>query len=465
MSAPTELKIQKAVAHAHDNCERYLKGFSDLLRIPSVSTDPAYAEEVGRAAGWLVAEMERIGLANCQAMPSDGHPVVYGEWLEAGDDCPTVMVYAHYDVQPVGPLELWASPPFEPTVREGKLFARGAIDDKCGAYINLKAFESMFETSGSLPLNIKVFFEGEEEAASPTTGAFIAQNRDLLGADLLLVSDGGSWPDQPLCATSARGIVAGEVLVTGPKRDLHSGSYGGFVHNPTHLVAEIIAAFHDAEGRIQIPGYYDDVRPVEPVIAEQLRTLESVAIPKYRAASGVRAFWGVPKFSILERGTVQPTLDVNGIYGGYQGEGGMTIIPARAGFKVSMRTVADQDSDDIAAKFRDFVMSFTRPTLDISVQVQDRSWPAGLLHQGPEVEALQRAYLATWGKEALLFRHGGSIPVLGIFQRELDIPLLDFGLGVGDNGHAPNEYMDLDYFLRGVDTAIHLYHYLADPGV
>jgi acetylornithine deacetylase/succinyl-diaminopimelate desuccinylase-like protein len=380
--------------------------------------------------------------------------------LEAGEDKPTLLVYAHYDTQPVDPLDLWDSPPFEPVVRDGKLYARGVIDNKCGAYINLKAFESMLETAGRLPVNVKCFFEGEEESGSPSMAAFIARHRDTLAADLFILSDGGSLADQPKCLTSTRGHLSAEVKVIGPKRDLHSGSYGGFVHNPAHLVGKIVAAFHDEDGRIQIPGFYDDVRPATPAVLAQLEAVAPVMIPHFEEQSGVKAFWGVPEYGILERGTAQPTLDVNGLYGGYQGPGGKTIILASAGFKVSCRLVADQDPEDIARKLKDFVLSFACPTLDIEVEIQGGSWAAELLHDGPEIEVLQKAYRATWGQEAMLYREGGSVPVLGMFHRELGMPMIQVAYGVGDNGHAPNEYMTLEFFPRGIELAIHFYEYL-----
>jgi acetylornithine deacetylase/succinyl-diaminopimelate desuccinylase-like protein len=465
MTENTERTIEHAIGYARQNELAFLEGFQELLRIPSVSADPAYKGDVQRAAEWLVGEMDRIGLKNCQALPSAGHPVAYGEWLEAGDDRPTLLVYAHYDVQPVDPLDRWDSPPFEPAVRDGNLYARGVIDNKCGAYINLKAFESFLETAGRLPVNVKLFFEGEEESGSPSMGAFIARHRDLLAADLLILSDGGSLPDQPKCLTSTRGIVDGEVTVSGPKRDLHSGTYGGFVHNPVHLVAQIIAAFHDEEGRVQIPGFYEAVLPAGPAVQEQLKAMEPVLLPEYESKSGVKAFWGIPEYEVLERGTAQPTLDVNGIYGGYQGVGGMTIIPASAGFKVSMRLVADQDPDNVSGRFEEFVRSFACPSLDVEVRMDPGSWPAELLHEGPEIDVLQRAYRATWGQEALLYREGGSVPVLGMFHRELGMPMMQLAFGVGDNGHAPNEYLRLEYFPRGIDLAIHFYQYLGDAAL
>ena len=462
MTAQFGESISSAVDYARANEGSFIEQFKEVLRIPSIGADPAYREGVRQTADWLVDEMSRLGFSNCQTLPSQGHPVAYGEWLKAGDDKPTVLVYAHYDVQPVVPLELWESPPFEPEIRDGKLYARGVIDNKCGAFINLKVFESILETTGSLPVNIKVFFEGEEESGSPSMEALIAQHRDLLAADLLICSDGGNLPDQPKCLASTRGIVTGEVTVRGPKRDLHSGSYGGFVHNPGHLVGKIIAAFHDDQGRIQLPGYYDDVKDLTPVMREQLRQSEPVLLPNFKERSGVNEFWGVPEYSIMERATGRPTLDVNGITCGYQGEGGMTIIPAQASFKVSMRLVADQDPAEMARKLEEFVMSFACPSLDIEVEVFAKGWAAELLQEGPEIEALQKAFRTTWGQEAMLDREGGTVPILGMFYRELGMPMIQFGYGVGDNGHAPNEYFDLDFFTKGIETGIHFYHYLAE---
>ena len=462
MTKETHTPIKKSIEHAHDNHEAYLNGFKELLSIPSISTDPAYKEEVRRAADWIVAETERIGLKNCRAIPSGGHPVVYGEWLEAGDDKPTILVYAHYDVQPVDPLELWDSPPFEPTIRDGRIYARGVIDDKAGVYVNLKALESILTATGELPVNVKVFFEGEEESGSINMEPFVKQHKDLLKADLLILSDASHLEDQPMMITSMRGIVDGEVVVTGPRRDLHSGTFGGIVHNPIHHVAEIIASFHDEDGRIQVPGFYDNVRPLSPNQLEEQKRQEDVRRKVLEEQSGVSNFWGTSDYSLLERATAQPTCDVNGVYGGYQGPGGKTVIPARAGFKVSMRLVADQDPDDISRKFEAFMKGFEVDTLAIELTMHQGSWPTQLFAEGPEVEAVQEAFMATWGKQAMLYRSGGSVPIMALFQRELDLPIITLSMGTGDNGHSPNEYFVLDHFSRNIDLAIHAYHYLAD---
>jgi len=454
--------IEQSTAYAHENSDRYLEQFKELLRIPSISTDPAHKMGVTKAADWIVTEMHRIGLRNAQVIPTAGHPVVYGEWLEAGEQSPTILFYAHYDVQPVDPLELWESPPFEPEIRGGKLYARGVIDNKCGVVVNLKAVESILETIGKLPVNLKFIFEGEEESGSPSMEPFVKAHKDLLGADLLVSSDGGSYDkDLPKVFSSLRGLVSAEVGVTGPVIDLHSGSYGGVVHNPAHMAARIIAEARDNQGRIQIPGFYDDVQPLSTAQLEELNEQEAYILAQAKQETGREVFWGIPEYTFLERQTAQPTLDVNGLYSGYQGAGSKTIIPSKAGFKVSMRLVANQDPDDIAAKFTAYVNSFSSDTLDIQVDITSQCWPVEALFDGPWIEAVQRAFEATWGKRALLYRQGGSIPIMGMMQRELGVPITNFGYGNGGNGHAPNEFYRLEHFYRGIDSAIHFYHYIA----
>ena len=455
--------IERSVAYAHEHSDRSLGRFMELLRIPSISTDPAHKQDVAEAAGWIVAEMQRIGLSSARVISTAGHPVVYGEWLGAGAEAPTILFYAHYDVQPVDPLELWDSPPFEPAIRQGKLYARGVIDNKCGVVVNLLAVESILNAAGELPVNLKFIFEGEEESGSPSMEPFVKAHKDMLRADLLVSSDGGSYDkDLPKVFTSLRGLVSAEVQITGPVRDLHSGSYGGVVHNPAHMAARIIAAAHDDYGRIQVPGFYDDVRPLSAAQLEELKEQEAYILSQARQETGRGVFWGVPEYAFMERQTAQPTLDVNGMYSGYQGAGTKTIIPSRAGFKVSMRLVADQDPLDIAEKFKAFIEGFSTDTLDIQVQVTSEGWPVEALFDGPCIDAVQQAFQATWGRPALLYRQGGSIPIMGIFQRELGLPITNFGYGNGGNGHAPNEFYRLEHFYRGIDSAIHFYHYIAD---
>lgn len=458
----TDIMITQAMQHARAHYDAYLERFKEFLRIPSIGGDPACDQDVQRAADWIVAELKRLGFQKCAAMSGAQHPVVYGEWLDAGKDKPTVLVYAHYDVQPVDPLTLWVSPPFEPTIRDNKLYARGVIDDKCGVYVHLKTFESLLATAGKLPVNIKLFFEGSEESGSGGMDAFIHAHKDLLSADFLLVSDGGNPPDQPTNFYSSRGIITAEVMVTGPQFDVHSGALGGIVQNPIHLASKIIAACHDHNGHIQIPGFYDNVVGLTEKERDYCLQDEAERIERMRTTFGDFKIWGEPGYTFDERRTARPTLDVNGVYGGYQGPGDKTIIPAKAGFKVSMRLVKDQDPDDIARKFVEYVKSFACETADIDVEVTSKSYPALLMYDSHEIEVLNRAYMAVWGKPAHMMREGGSVPVLGIFQRDLHMPMTSLGFGTGGNGHSPNEYMRLEYFQKGIDTAIHFFCYLGE---
>lgn len=454
--------LSASLDFAHQHTTAFIEQYKELLRIPSIGTDPAHREDVLQAAEWIADEMKHVGVENVRIMPTDGQPAVYGDWLHAGEDAPTALLYAHYDVQPVDPLDLWVTPPFEPVIRDGKLYARGAIDDKAGVFLHLKAFESVLAATGSLPVNVKFIFEGEEESGSPTMAPFVEAHQDLLAADVAVISDGGSSDERPLMMASVRGIVAAEVRVRGPARDLHSGSFGGVVHNPTHMVGKMVAALHDDEGRIQIPGFYDDVAPISEAQQALIEADEPRAIERAREETGLDTFWGVPGYSYLERATAQPTCDVNGIFGGYQGIGTKTVLPAEAGFKVSMRLVDNQDPGDIGEKFTAFVNSFACDTLEIEPQILSSGWPAETLISGPIAEAVIDAYTATWGHEPRMDRSGGSVPIIGMLQHILDVPVVSMGLAHGTNGHSPNEYFDLAYFDVNIDTAIHFLFNLAE---
>jgi len=459
----TEKPIAQSIDYAHTNQERHLQKFHEFLRIPSISTDAAYAHEVQRAADWVVAELERLGFDNCETIPTDGLPVVYGEWLKAGDDKPTIIVYAHYDVQPVDPLDLWQSPPFEPELRDGKLYARGSVDDKSGVWGNLIAFESILNATGTLPVNIKVFFEGEEECGSPSMEPFIKANLDRLSADLLVVSDGGCMPPEPQISYALRGIIAADVTVTGPRHDFHSGLGGGVVHNPIHMAAKIIASFHDEQGRILVPGAYDGVIPLTEDERQKFDADEAKTIEAIQQTMGDFRVWGEPEYNFVERMTARTSLDVNGVYGGYQGDGVKTIIPSQAGFKITMRLAPGQDPAHIAKKLEAHVMRFASDTVNVQIKIgKQAGWPALLLRDGPVIDALNRAYQAGWGKAIDFTRTGGSIPIVGMFQSEMKLPITFMGFGTGSLVHAPNEHLLLDYFHKNVDTAIHFYHYLAD---
>jgi acetylornithine deacetylase/succinyl-diaminopimelate desuccinylase-like protein len=453
--------LTNALGWARTHTEQALAQYEELLRIPSISNEPDHAADMQRNADWLIAELARIGMEGSRTLPNNGWPMVYAEWLNAGEDKPTVLIYAHYDVMPVGPLEEWISPPFEPTRRDGRIYARGAVDDKCGVSITLAALEAMFTANGQLPINIKILFDGAEECGSPGIADFVAANLAVLAADLLIISDGGGQPGQPLIMAGVRGTVSAEVLVYGPQRDLHSGAFGGVVHNPVHLVGKIIASFHDEQGRIAIPGFYDTVRALTPAEDAIVAAAAPLLLQRAQDEAGLQIFWGeaVAPFGVRAMGL--PTCDVNGVWGGYQGPGGKTIIPAQAGFKVSMRIVADQHPDQIMRLFADHVHRFAVDTLRIEVIGSTANWHATLLHEGPVIEVLQNAYRSAWGVPARFYRAGGCVPLIGVMQRTLGLPIMDLGYGVGENGHAANEYMEIEYFQRGIETALHFFYGLS----
>jgi acetylornithine deacetylase/succinyl-diaminopimelate desuccinylase-like protein len=458
----TNEKIKIAIDYAHDQSNSYIEGFHDFLRMPSVSTDPKYKADLERCADWVVAEMSRIGFNNSRKIETEGQPVVYGEWLEAGDNAPTLLVYAHYDVQPIDPIELWDTDPFEPTMHDGKLYARGVIDDKCGVWINLKAFESMFQTEGKLPVNVKLFFEGEEECGSPNMEPFVKANKELLAADALILCDGDFSGVNPKQSYSARGVVAAQVTITGPDHDLHSGAWGGAVHNPLHHASKIIASFHDDEGRIAIQNFYDSVKKLSDNEYQAMMDVWEQNGEDSKKEAGVDTFWGGAVAPMPERLTALPTLDINGLWGGYQDSGVKTIIPSKAEFKVTMRTVADMNPADVAQLFTDHVMSFAVDTLEIDVKILVEAFPFTMQFEGALIDAAQDAYQTILGKTATLVRGGGSVPIGGMLQNELNMEILSFGFGSGANVHSPNEYMNFEDFQKAMDTAIHFYYKVAD---
>jgi acetylornithine deacetylase/succinyl-diaminopimelate desuccinylase-like protein len=456
--------LANALDHARAHRERYLAQLIEFLRIPSISTLSEHKPDIERAAWWLAADMERAGLERVQVMPTAGNPVVYGEWLHVGEGAPTILIYGHYDVQPVDPIGLWDSPPFEAQIRDGLIYARGASDNKAQMFSHVKAIESMLSSSGALPINVKLCFDGEEEVGSPNLEPFVRAHTELLAADAVVISDGPMIEEgQPSIDYALRGIVTVEMRVTGPRRDLHSGSYGGSVHNPAQVVAEIIAALHDKDGRVAVPGFYDRVTPLSEEERELLSRVP-YAQEQWQAETGVTVPWGEPGYTLFERMTARPTLEVNGMWGGFTGEGFKTIIPREAGAKISMRLVAAQDPQEIAQFFADYVKYLAPPTVQIDVTTTAGAAAAVTPYNSQWIRAAARAYDAVWGVPAVLGRGGGSLPIVATFQKELNAPFVLMPFGLDDNRHSPNEHYHVDYFYRGIETAIHYQHFLLEEG-
>ncbi|HEX5498585.1 MAG TPA: dipeptidase, partial [Thermomicrobiales bacterium] len=443
-----------ARAYARDNAHRFVEELEDLLRIPSVSTDPAHAVDIQRAAEWLAANLRAIGADNVAVMPTAGYPVVYGEWLGAGPDKPTVLVYGHYDVVPAALEDGWNTPPFEPVVKDGKIYARGATDDKGQLFIHLKAFEA-YQNAGGPPVNLKFLLEGEEEVSSPNLRPFLESHLDLLKADVCVISD-SSMPtiDAPAITHSLRGMTYIELDVAGPRDDLHSGFYGGAVHNPALALVEILSQLHNPDHSIAIPGFYDDVVPLtEAERAEIAKTAMSDA--ELMDATGAPAVWGEAAFTIRERVSARPTLEINGLSSGWTGPGPKTIIPASAMAKISCRLVGNQDPHKIYQNLKDYIEALAPPTVNVNVTLLTTGEPALIDFTIPEMQAAARAYEQGWGATPVFTRGGGSIPIVADIYNLMQMPVVMMGYGLDTDGlHGTNEHFSLEMFQRGIATAI-----------
>jgi acetylornithine deacetylase/succinyl-diaminopimelate desuccinylase-like protein len=447
-----------------DNESRIRDELFELLRIPSVSARSEHNADTARAAEWVARSMRDAGLqANVHRTP--GHPVVVGEWRGAGRNAPTVLAYGHYDVQPAEPLELWESPPFEPTIRSGKIFARGSVDDKGQLFLHVKALEALLRTRGTLPVNVVLLAEGEEEVGSEHLSDFVESHADLLRADAVVISDSAMFaPGLPSILSSLRGLAYFQIDVQGPSTDLHSGSYGGAVVNPAMALARILATMHDGNGRIAIDGFYDKVVDWGDAAREEIRSLP-FEDEHFRVETGAPALGGEATFSTLERLWMRPTCEINGLLSGYTGEGAKTVLPAKAMAKVSCRLVPDQDPQEIERLMRAHVERFTPKGVTVTVTHLHggRPWRANL--DGPLFDAARRALAAAFGREPVITGEGGSIPVVGDFQRILKGPVLLMGFGLpGENAHAPNEWMSEENFTRGLRAVAMLYQQLGARG-
>lgn len=432
------------------NARRFRSGLDEFLRIPSVSAKSEHAPDVARAAEWLARELTTIGVA-AEVIPTAGHPIVLGEWRHAGAEAPTVLIYGHYDVQPPEPLELWTSPAFEPTERDGKLFARGAVDDKGQLWLHVKALEAHLAVRGRLPVNVIVLAEGEEEVGSEHLAEFIAAHAERLAADAVVISDSAMFaPGIPSILFALRGLAYFQIDVQGPASDLHSGMYGGAVVNPAMALARLLATFHDAEGRIAIPGFYDHVREWGPRERDGLRTLPFDE-EQFRVGVGAPALGGEAGRGVLERLWARPTCEVNGLLSGYTGEGAKTVLPARAMAKVSCRLVPDQTPADIEAKLAAHVAAHAPPGVTVTVTHLHGGMPWKAELVGPAFDAAERALTAAFGRAPVFTGEGGSIPVVGDFQRLLGAPVVLMGFGLpGENAHAPDEWIALENVEKGM---------------
>ncbi len=441
--------------------QRFLGELKEFLRIPSVSTQPKHQPDMTRAVNWLCEQLRDVGFPRADVMSTGGHPIVYAEWMAVGPESPTVLIYGHYDVQPPDPVNEWCSPPFQPTLVEDNLFARGASDDKGQLFMHLKALEAFEETVGAPPINVKCIFEGEEEIGSPNLHPFIYEHKDLLAADVVVISDTHILgPDMPSVVYALRGLAYIEVSVSGPERDLHSGIYGGAVHNPVNALCAMIAGLQDKRGRVTVPGFYDKVRDLD---AQERAELSKIPFDReaWLREAGVSCDWGDPAYSIIERTSARPTLDVNGIWGGYIQPGSKTVLPSKANAKISMRLVPDQEPEEIAHLVAEYLKETAPPTVNVEVQELHGGDGAIVRRDSPEMQAAFQAYTKAFGIEPVFVREGGSIPVVATFQKALGIETILMGFGLpDDNVHSPNEKFYVPNFYRGIETLIYFFELL-----
>jgi acetylornithine deacetylase/succinyl-diaminopimelate desuccinylase-like protein len=449
--------MDKIVDFINVNRDRYIDEMKQYLAIPSISALPEHKGDVRKCAEWTAGEMRRIGLQNVRLEETPGHPVVYGEWLGASG-APTILFYGHYDVQPVDPLNLWTSPPFEATIRDGEIYARGSADDKGQVFMHFKAIEAHLKQNGSLPVNMKILIEGEEEVGSANLDHFINSHKDLLKADVVVISDSPMFDRGiPSICYGLRGLAYFQIDLRGSKSDLHSGSFGGAVANPAMVLAQVLAQMKDKGGRVKIDGFYDDVvalRPEERAEWAKLPFNEK----KYKQELGAPKLFGETGYTTLERVWARPTFEVNGLLSGFTGEGAKTVLPAVAMAKVSMRLVPNQDPKKIGELFEEYMKKVTPKTVELKLTRMHGGKPWMTEFDNPFVQAAGRAIEQGFGQRPVFNREGGSIPVVSTFQEELGVPCVLFGVGLPDeNAHAPDEKLDLGNFHNGVIASAYLY--------
>ena len=455
--------MKNIVDFIDSNKERYLNELKEFLSYPSISNDAAHKKDVEKCARYLKQHLEKIGMENAEVYPTAGHPVVYADWLHAGKDKPTALIYGHYDVQPVDPVELWTSPPFEAEVRGENIYARGAADDKGQVMVHLKALEAHLKNNKSLPVNLKIIIEGEEEIGSMHLDDFIIKHKDLLKADVVIISDTAMYDKgYPAIGYALRGLCYMQVELTGPNRDLHSGQFGGAVENPINALAKMITKLKDDKGRILIDGFYDDVLPVSEEERAEFKKLP-FDDNKYMNSLGVAELFGEEGYSTLERLWTRPTLDCNGIWGGFTGEGAKTVLPSKAYAKISMRLVPNQEPDKIERLFTAYIKKIAPKSVKVTVKGLHHGKPAITPIDSKWVKAAYEAMKQAFGKEPVFIREGGSIPIVVTFQDILKAPSVLLGFGLPDeNAHSPDENMNLDNFYNGIKTSSIFYNELAN---
>jgi acetylornithine deacetylase/succinyl-diaminopimelate desuccinylase-like protein len=453
--------MQEIKRYVSDNKQRFLDELFELLRFPSVSANPKFKADMLKTAEYVAGKLKTAGADQVEICSTAGYPIVYAEKI-IDTSLPTVLVYGHYDVQPPDPLDLWKTPPFEPTIRDEKIYARGSCDDKGQFYMHVKAFELMMNTK-TLPCNIKFMIEGEEEVGSSNLGIFVSENKERLKADVVLISDTSMISlEHPSLETGLRGLSYVEVEVTGPDRDLHSGVYGGAVANPATILAKLIASMHDENNHITIPGFYDDVIELTEKEREMLNKAPYIE-SDYKFDLKVDDLWGEKGYTTVERTGTRPTLEVNGIWGGYIGEGAKTVLPSKAFAKISMRLVPNQQSDKITRLFKDYFESIAPKSVKVKVTPHHGGEPVVTPTDSIAYKAAQKAILESFGKEPIPTRGGGSIPIVALFEKELGIKTVLMGFGLdSDNLHSPNEKFDIANFYKGIETIPLFHKYFAE---
>lgn len=453
--------MEKVTQYISDNKERFLKELFELLKIPSVSADSKYKSDVEKAAEFVKANLEKAGAAHVEIIKTKGHPIVYGEHI-IDKNLPTVLVYGHYDVQPPDPIELWTSPPFEPVIKNEKIYARGACDDKGQMFMHVKAFESMMKYN-QLPCNVKFLIEGEEEVGSTNLSVFVKGNKEKLAADVILISDTSMIAnDTPSITVALRGISFIEVEVTGPNRDLHSGVYGGGVPNPIQILCEMIASIKDENNHITIPGFYDDVEELAKAERDEMAKAPFDE-NQYKKDLGINDVLGETGYTTSERVSIRPTFEVNGIWGGYIGEGAKTVLPTKANAKISMRLVPYQSSDKISKLFEKHFISIAPKAVKVKVNLHHGAEPVVTPTDSIAYHAASKAMEQSFGKKPIPTREGGSIPVVALFEKELGVKTVLMGFGLNsDDIHSPNEHYGVFNFMKGIETIPLFFKYYAE---